>query len=141
MMRTFMIAAASAAILTLSPTAFAQQKSQYGSADEAKAMLMKAVAAVKADKAKALEMFNKGEGGFRDRDLYVFCNDSTGKIVAQGNPNRQNMLGQDERTMKDSTGKDFGAEIYAAAKSRRVASPRSATCSQSQVRTQSQCRR
>ena len=27
-------------------------------------MLMKAVAAVKADKAKALDMFNKGEGGF-----------------------------------------------------------------------------
>ncbi len=103
MMRTCIIAAVSAAILTLSPTAFTQQKSQYGSADEAKAMLMKAVAAVKADKAKALEMFNKGEGGFRDRDLYVFCNDSAGKIVAQGNPNRQNLLGQDERTMKVRT--------------------------------------
>jgi hypothetical protein len=36
-------------------------------------MLDKAVAAVKADKAKALDMFNKGEGGFLDRDLYVFC--------------------------------------------------------------------
>ena len=35
-------------------------------------MLMKAVAAVKADKAKALDMFNKGEGGFLD-NLYVFC--------------------------------------------------------------------
>jgi hypothetical protein len=30
-------------------------------------MLMKAVAAVKADKAKAIEMFNKGEGGFLSR--------------------------------------------------------------------------
>ena len=39
----------------------------------AKAMLEKAVAAVKNDKAKALDMFNKGEGGFKDRDLYVFC--------------------------------------------------------------------
>lgn len=115
MVRTFMIAAASAVVLTLSPTAFAQQKSQYGSADEAKAMLMKAVAAVKADKAKALEMFNKGEGGFLDRDLYVFCsNISDGKIVAQGNPNRRDLLGQDERTIKDSTGKNFGVEIYAA---------------------------
>jgi hypothetical protein len=28
---------------------------------------------VKEDKAKALDMFNKGEGGFKDRDLYVFC--------------------------------------------------------------------
>jgi hypothetical protein len=37
--------------------AFAQQTSQFGTADEAKAMLLKAVAAVKADKAKALDMF------------------------------------------------------------------------------------
>jgi hypothetical protein len=36
-------------------------------------MLLKVVAAVKADKAKALNMFNKGEGGFIDRDLYPFC--------------------------------------------------------------------
>ena len=42
----------------LSQIAFAQQTG--GTADEAKAMLMNAVAAVKADKAKALDMFNKG---------------------------------------------------------------------------------
>ena len=71
MIRTLMFAAVSAAALLLSPIAFAQQTG--GTADEAKAMLMKAVAAVKADKAKALDMFNKGEGGFLDRDLYVFC--------------------------------------------------------------------
>jgi hypothetical protein len=32
-------------------------------------MLVKAVAALKEDKAKALDTFNKGEGGFKDRDL------------------------------------------------------------------------
>jgi hypothetical protein len=32
-------------------------------------MLKKAVVAVKEDKAKAFEMFKKGAGGFRDRDL------------------------------------------------------------------------
>jgi hypothetical protein len=69
MIRKLMIAAASATVLTLSSTAFAQQPSQFGTADEAKAMLLKVVAAVKADKAKALDMFNKGEGGFADRDL------------------------------------------------------------------------
>ena len=63
MLRTLTIAVASATVLALSPIAFAQQTG--GTADEAKAMLMKAVAAVKADKAKALDMFNKGEGGFR----------------------------------------------------------------------------
>ena len=110
-MRIFMIAAASAAVLTLSPTAFAQQN---GSADEAKALLMKAIAAVKADKAKALDMFNKGEGGFLDRDLYLFChNNSDGKIVALGNPNAKQLLGTDIKALKDSTGKLFGAEILA----------------------------
>ena len=65
-----------------------------GTADEAKAMLMKAVAAVKADKAKALDMFNKGEGGFLDRDLYVFCgNVSDGKNVALGNLNGTPFVG------------------------------------------------
>ena len=44
----------------------------------------RAVAAVKEDKAKALDMFNNGEGGFKDRDLYVFCaNASDGIITAQ----------------------------------------------------------
>jgi hypothetical protein len=28
---------------------------------------------VKEDKAKALDMFNKGAGGFKDRDLYASC--------------------------------------------------------------------
>ena len=41
---------------------------EYGTADEAKAMLERAVATMKEDKAKALDMFNKGEGGFKDRD-------------------------------------------------------------------------
>ena len=108
MIRTFTIAAVSAAVLMLSSAAFAQQTG--GTADEAKAMLMKAVAAVKADKAKALDMFNKGEGGFLDRDLYVFCaNVGDGKTVATGNPNAKQLLGTDIRTLKDSTGKAFGA--------------------------------
>jgi len=91
---SLVIAAASAAVLTLSGVAFAQQS---GTADEAKAMLMKAVAAVKADKAKAIDMFNKGEGGFLDRDLYVFCsNVDDGISVAVGNPNAKQLLGTDE---------------------------------------------
>jgi len=112
MFRTVTIAAVSVALLLVSPAAFAQQTG--GTADEAKAMLMKAVAAVKADKAKALDMFTNGEGGFLDRDLYVFCsNVSDGKIVALGNPNAKQNIGVDTRTLKDSTGKAFGAELYA----------------------------
>src|SRR5499426_2731256 len=56
---------------------------QFGTQEEAKAMLERAVAAVKEDKAKALDMFNKGDGGFKDRDLYVSCaNASDGIITA-----------------------------------------------------------
>lgn len=114
MVRMFVIAATSATALGLSAHAFAQQAS--GTADEAKAMLLKAVAAVKADKAKAIEMFNNGEGGFRDRDLYVFCEKvSDGTIVAVGNPNAKQLIGQDGRSLKDATGKNYGAELYAAA--------------------------
>ena len=54
---------------------------QYGTPEEAKALLEKAVAAVKQDKAKALDMFNKGEGGFKDRDLYVSCANASDGIV------------------------------------------------------------
>ena len=113
MFRTLTIAAVSAAVLLLPPAAFAQQTG--GTADQAKAMLMKAVAAVKADKAKALDMFNKGEGGFLDRDLYVFCDNlGDAKVVAIGNPNAKQLLGTDARTTKDSMGKVFGVELFAA---------------------------
>ena len=71
MIRTVTFAALATAFLATGATA--QQSG--GTADEAKAMLTKAVAAVKADKDKAIALFNKGEGGFRDRDLYVFCSD------------------------------------------------------------------
>jgi len=113
MVRKFVIAAASAAVIALSPAAFAQET--RGTAAEARAMLMKALAAVHTDKEKALDMFNKGEGGFRDRDLYVFCvNASDGTVVAIGNPNLKQALGTDVRAAQNSTGKAFGAEIYAA---------------------------
>ena len=113
MIRTFVIAAISAA-LALSTAAFAQQTG--GTADEAKAMLMKAVAAVKADKAKALDLINEGKGGFLDRDLYPFCfNLSDGKNVAVANPNLKQVLGMDVRTIKDAAGKLFGPDLYATA--------------------------
>jgi signal transduction histidine kinase len=114
MIRTLMIAMASAMVLTLSATAFAQ-----GTATEARAMLDKAVVAVKADKAKTLDTINKGEGGFLDRDLYVFCfNIGDGKAVANGstNPAARKTIGVDVRTLKDATGKVFGQDLYDAAK-------------------------
>lgn len=103
-----------AGALALSGAALAQAK--YGTAAEAEAMLEKAVAAVKADKAKALDMFNKGEGGFLDRDLYPFCGDaSDGKILAVANPHAKQNIGKDVRELKDATGKAYGQELFEAA--------------------------
>jgi Single Cache domain 2 len=114
MVRTFMIAAACAAVVMLSPTAFAQ--GQFGTADEAKAMLVKAAAAMKADKTKTLDLINKGEGGFLDRDLYPFCFDpSDGKILAVASNNAKQFLGTDIRALKDATGRIYGPELHAAA--------------------------
>jgi Single Cache domain 2 len=102
------------ALITLTSPIAAFAAGEFGTADEAKAMLTKAVETVKADKAKAIEIFNKGEGGFRDRDLYVFCAEAaTGKIVALGNPNAQKLIGTDTRELKDATGKAFGSEMFA----------------------------
>jgi signal transduction histidine kinase len=106
MRRTLMIAALAGAVTLVSNTAFAQ-----GTAAEAKAMLEKAVAAVKADKAKAIASFNNGTDGFKDRDLYPFCfNLSDG--ITQAAPAA--VRGQDVRTLKDAKGNAFGAAIYKA---------------------------
>jgi uncharacterized protein YuzE len=111
MLRNLMLGAIGSAALAISTVVFAQ--GQSGTAAEAKAMLEKAVAAVKADKTKALASFNAGTDGFKDRDLQPYCfNVSDGKIVATTVPN---MLGGDIRTLKDKNGKVFGLEVYQAA--------------------------
>src|SRR5215813_8283221 len=107
MFRTLMIGAVSA--LALSTAAFAQQGS---SPQEARAMLDKAVAAVKADQAVALAMFLKGEGGFLDRDLYPFCfRIADGKTLASP---KAVPAGTDVRSLKDASGNAYGVAIYAA---------------------------
>jgi hypothetical protein len=108
MRRKLSIGACIVVAIAIAGVAFAQAK--FGTADEAKAMLQKAVAAVKADKAKAIDMFIKGEGGFLDRDLYPFCgNISDGKVLAT---QAKSLIGTDARTLKDKAGKAFGQEIY-----------------------------
>ena len=112
MFRTLIIGAMSAAAITLSTTALAEQ-GQFGTGQEARAMLDKAVAAVKADQLVALAMFLKGEGGFKDRDLYPFCfRTGDGKLIVSPPivP-----AGTDIRSLKGPTGDAYGQEIYAAA--------------------------
>ena len=82
MVRKLPIAIGQAVILilfTLASVPAAQE--QFGTENEARAMLEKAVVALKEKKGKALEKFNQGEGGFRDRDLYVFCADAADSVL------------------------------------------------------------
>jgi Single Cache domain 2 len=107
MLRNLALVVGYAAVLVLS-TAASVAAADFGSAEEAKAMLEKAVAAVKEDKAKALDMFNKGEGGFKDRDLYVWCaNASDGIITATPYWNR----GKQVRDIEGMHGAPFGETV------------------------------
>ena len=98
-----------AVALMLSGAAFAQTG---GTPQEARAMLDKVVAAVKADRDVALAMFIKGEGGFLDRDLFPFCfRIADAKSIAGP---KVIPAGTDVRTLKDANGKAYGAAVYAA---------------------------
>jgi hypothetical protein len=87
---------------------------QTATPEQAMAMLARAVAAVRADKTKALAMFSTGEGGFLDEDLYPYCfNVGDGTIVAD--VNQPKLVGQKATDLKDVTGKPYGLELYKAA--------------------------
>lgn len=90
---------------------FAHSAAEFGNAAEAKAMLEKAIAAVKADKATALAQFAKGENGFRDRDLYPFCGGADGNFTAH-----PTLTGKSMKELKSISGEAVGAALYAAAK-------------------------
>ena len=89
---------------------------EYGTAEEAKAMLDRAIVEVKADKAGAITKFNHNDPHFRDRDLFVFCfNGQDGKFTAH-----EAMVTRDVRTFQDETGKRYGEEMYKKAKEGQV---------------------
>lgn len=82
----------------------------YGSADEAAAMLDKAAAhfdAVGQDKSFA--DFSAKDAGWQDRDLYVFCFDQSGKIAAHGA--NAKLIGKNLIKLKDADGKQFVGEL------------------------------
>jgi hypothetical protein len=80
-----------------------------GTAEEAKAMLARVIAAVKADRDVALAQFLKGEAGFKDRDLYPFCSrvDGTGLAGPVAI-----LAGANTLMLKDPNGKMFGKEQF-----------------------------
>jgi hypothetical protein len=109
MHRKFMIGAVSAAVVALSTGAFAQQ-GQFGSAADAKGMEGRVITELKANETAALAKFNKADGGFRDRDLYVFCfNRVTGIFNAHVS---SALMGTDNRLLKEKDGSPLGQKIF-----------------------------
>ena len=62
---------------------------------------------MKEDKAKALDMFNKGEGGFKDRDLYVWCANASDGILTAHPTNK----GKELRDIEGKHGAPSGETI------------------------------
>jgi cytochrome c len=108
--RVLVSAIATAALLLCAWAATAAE----GTAAEARAMLERAIAELKANETAALEKFNKPDGGFRDRDLYVFCfNATNGTFTAHANPK---LLGTDVRALKEKDGAPLGEKIFSSIK-------------------------
>jgi signal transduction histidine kinase len=111
-MRTLMVGVAMTGLLVAADHGFAA--GEGGTAEEAKAMLERAVAAVEADEAAALAAFTAGSDGFRDRDLYVGCSSAAdGTVTAHGAD--PTMVGRNIYELTDAAGKKFGEEIHAVA--------------------------
>lgn len=95
---------------------------QFGTAGEARAMLDRAVAALKADEVKALEAFNdSGSKDFRNHGLYVFCGTPDGTFTAHPRLADKKLKGENLKDNKDANGKEIGKEMIAKAKEGRVA--------------------
>jgi signal transduction histidine kinase len=109
-MNRSLVASALVALAMLCGAGLASAQSP-GTAAEAKAMINRAIAALKANQATALAEFNdKNDKQFHERDLYVFCfNMSDGKFTAHTNPA---LIGTDVRALKDPKGDPLGQRGY-----------------------------
>ena len=98
------IAATSTLILAVSTAGHAQDRA---TAEEAEAMLAGAIAHYEeVGRDQALADFNDADGGFRDRDLYVFCVGSDDTMVAH-----PTIVGTDVTTLADADGLEIGNRI------------------------------
>ncbi len=95
-----------ALFLLLSGIAFAQES--RGTADEAIAMVAKAIAAFEKDGPASFAAFTAPDKTYVDRDLYVFVFDKE-KLVAHGFDEK--LLGTKADTLVDVDGKKFGIEF------------------------------
>jgi signal transduction histidine kinase len=84
----------------------------YGTPEDAQAMLERAVGAMEADQDAALAAFVAGDANFKENDLYVYCGGPDGNFSAH-----PSLVGKSLKGLKDKAGSSLGEEIYASAKS------------------------
>ncbi|MBI3453649.1 MAG: cache domain-containing protein [Rhodospirillales bacterium] len=103
--------------LVLAPS-LAWSAGDRGTADEAKAMVKKAVSLIKEmGPEKAFAQFNdKGNKEFHDRDLYVFVRNMEGNTVSHGA--NMGMIGNTSLALKDADGKLYNKEMIETATSK-----------------------
>jgi len=109
-MTTWMRTAA-AAVLGVGIAAGALAAEDFGTPEEARAMLEQTVAAMEADRAATLAAINSGaDPRFKDRDLYPFCGDADGMFIAHGA--NADLVGQSLRDLEDKAGTPLGEQMY-----------------------------
>ena len=85
--------------LLLSMTNTLSHATEFGTEEEARSMIARAINLVKSDKNRALDAFTNLEGGFGYKDLYVFCFDKNAILVAH-----PTVLGDDASELTDPDG-------------------------------------
>ena len=106
-LKTLLLAAVCSTFLSI--TSFADE---FGTKEEATALLERAVALLRVDKNRALDLFTTGEGGLIQKDLYVFCSAPDGTLLSH-----PVLVGNNVLNFKDSEGTPVGELMFANAKS------------------------
>jgi len=107
-LKTLLLAAVCSSFLSI--TSFADE---FGTKEEATALLERAVAIVRIDKNRALDLFTRLEGGLAQKDLYVFCVAPDGTMIAHPSIVGINVLDGDRL---DSQGIKVGESMFDTAK-------------------------
>jgi len=108
---TIVTRAAAVAVMLAGLAGGAIAAEDFGTPDEARAMLERTVAAMKEDREATLAAINSGEDPrFKDRDLYPFCGDADGMFIAHGA--NADLVGQSLRDLEDKAGTPLGQQMY-----------------------------
>jgi len=96
--------------MIMSVAALQATASNRGTADEAKALVKRAIEEIKAvGPEKAFAEFNDKNGKFVDRDLYIFVRSMDGNTVSHGA--NMGMIGHTSLALKDADGKLYNKEM------------------------------